>query len=207
MIAAFLACGVWAAPSFGQSAESAGVAGDDSTKKLTVAMESEEKQGTYVFYTQSFIDRENKRANYRGSIYGAIRSFHLDRCHVSFDIVLQDYFAGKVGKSETGHLEDSYVYSIEFTLTRAIAHDLALVQARPVQLVETTRAMCAEKPSCNFVWLAVHARGPAIHEFETINRIPNYKGWTDRFQAPVSSVQAGEDLIQKMRAVADAGCP
>ncbi|HZP06512.1 MAG TPA: hypothetical protein VFB43_16560 [Terracidiphilus sp.] len=203
MIAALLACGVCAVRSYSQSAES----GDDSAKKLMAAMESEEQQGTYVFYTQSFIDRENKRADYRGSVRGAIRSFHADRCHMSFDIVLQDYFAGKVGKSETGHLQDSYVYSIDFTLTRAIAHDLALTRARPVQLVETTHAICAEKPSCSFVWLTVRAPGPTIRESEAINQIPNFKGWTDHFQAPVSSVQAGEDLIQKMRAVADAGCP
>lgn len=207
MIASFLAFAAFAARSHSQPVESAGPTGDESEKMLAAKMNSEERQGTYVFYTQSFIDRENKRADYRGSIYGAIQSFHLDRCHINLDILLQDYFTGKVGNSETGRLEDSYVYSIDFTLTRAIARDLALTQARPVQLVENTHAICVERPSCSFVWLTVHSHGPAIHESETINRVLNFKGWTDHFEAPLTSFESGEDVIQKLRAVADVSCP
>ena len=39
----------------------------------------EARQGVYIFYTQSFVDKENKRASYHGSIYGALQKFELPR--------------------------------------------------------------------------------------------------------------------------------
>ena len=45
---------------------------------LLVTAAAEAKRGVYVFYAQTFIDAENKRASYRGSVYGAIQDLKLN---------------------------------------------------------------------------------------------------------------------------------
>jgi hypothetical protein len=177
-----------------------------AAKSLLDAFEAEEKLGAYIFYSQSFIDKENKKASYRGSIYGSIQRFHVAGCELKLDIALQDYFSGTVGKNQTGRLLDSYLYSVTFTLTRAIADSLTLSEARPIQLGGKTNSICPEKPSCSFTWLTVHADRPVIRESTMTNGILNFNGRTDHFQAPLSSGEAGEELIRKMRELAEAQC-
>ena len=178
----------------------------DASKNLFEAFQAEEKLGTYVFYRQSYVDKENQRASYGGSIYGTIEAFHIDGCQLKLDITLQDYFSGTVGKIETGRLLDNYLYSISFTLTREIASTARVTEARPIQLSDNTNSTCSEKPSCDFIWLAVRAKKPVIQESRTIGGIRDFDGWTDHFQAPLSSAQAGKELIQDMQTLANTEC-
>jgi hypothetical protein len=170
------------------------------------AAEAEQKKGTYIFYTQSFIDKENQKAIYRGSIYGALKSVELHGCSLKVGIEIVDKFSGFVGKKPTGDLADSQQYSFSLTLTTDVAKTLSLVEARPIQLSSSTRSVCAEKPSCAFTWLAIQATGPSIKESRITNEAVDFNGRADRFLIPVSSADAGHQLIGLIQNFANASC-
>jgi hypothetical protein len=170
------------------------------------AAEAEEKRGAYILYRQSYIDKENQKAVYRGSIYGALKTVNLDGCLLKIDVAIVDKFSGVVGGKLTGELADSQQYSFSLTLTSEIARTLALVEARPAQLGTATNSVCAEKPSCAFTWLAIRATGSSIKESRITNEFVDFEGRADRFLIPVSSADAGRELIGQMQDFANAQC-
>jgi hypothetical protein len=175
-------------------------------RDLSLAAEAEAKKGAYVFYTQHYVDKENQKAFYRGSIYGSLKTFELDGCSLKIDVVIVDKFSGIVGGKQTGDLADSQHYTFSLALTSEIAHTLALIEARPAQLGRATNSVCAEKPSCAFTWMAVQAPGPAIKESRVTNEFVDYRGDAGRFLIPLSSPDAGKQLIRKIQDFADARC-
>jgi hypothetical protein len=154
----------------------------------------------------SFIDEENKKVSYRGSIYGVIKTVKLEGCHLAIDVLIVDKFSGLVGNKRTGDQEDSQLYSIRFPLSNEIAATLKLVEARPVQLAGGTNSVCVEKPSCVFTWLAIESKGPAIGERRITNELIDFDGQTDRFLVPMSSSDSGKQLIEIIQSLADVQC-
>src|SRR6266700_2236422 len=78
---------------------------DESTSsspesELLAVAAAEGARGVYVFYTQSFVEKENKRASYKGSIYGAIQDVQLKGCELKINIYLVDNFSVTGGKSQ-----------------------------------------------------------------------------------------------------------
>jgi hypothetical protein len=175
-------------------------------RDLLLAAEAEARKGAYVFYTQHYIDKENQKAFYRGSVYGALKSFKLDGCSLKVDVVIVDRFSGVVGKKLTGDQADSQQYTFSLNLTSDIAGALALIEARPAQLGRATNSVCTEKPSCAFTWLAIRATGSSIKESRITNEFVDFEGRADRFLIPVSSPEAGGQLIGQMQAFANAQC-
>ena len=53
---------------------------------------------------------------------------------------------------------------------------------------------------------AIRAKHPVIRESRTVNEFLDFDGRTDHFQIPLSSAEAGTQLIRQMRALADAEC-
>ena len=170
------------------------------------AAEAEEKRGAYILYDQRYIDKENQKAVYRGSIYGALKAVNLDGCLLKIDVVIVDKFSGVVGGKQTGELADSQQYTFSLTLTSEIARALALVEARPIQLARETNSVCAEKPSCAFTWMAIQAPGSAIRESRVTNEFVDYRGDAGRFLIPLSSPDAGRQLISQIQDLANARC-
>lgn len=166
----------------------------------------EAKRGVYVFYTQSFIDKENKRVSYRGSVYGAIQTFDVRGCEVKIEATVVDKFSGTVGHRPIGQLQDTYQYSASFVLTSEIAANTTLVQSRPAQLGSNTHSVCVEQASCSFWWVRMEAKHNVIHEVSTVNDSSDFNGQVDHFIAPVSSREAGNRLIDQIRAIADSRC-
>jgi sporulation protein YlmC with PRC-barrel domain len=104
---------------------------------------AEAKRGVAVFYTQSFIDKENQRATYQGSVYGAIQEVKMNGDEMTIETLMVDKFSGTVGKAPTGAQQDSYLYSVTFVLTGEIVRSLMLVQARPAPLgAHTNTILC-----------------------------------------------------------------
>ena len=166
----------------------------------------EARKGVYVFYTQSFIDKENKRASYRGSIYGAIQKFELEGCELRIEAVVVDKFAGTVGKRPTGDLQDTYRYSAALTLTPDIAGNLALIESRPAQLGRSTHSECEGASSCRLPWLQIQSKRKVIMETSTVGDSPGFHGQVDNFVVPISSVEVGKRMIQALRGIADSHC-
>ena len=51
-----------------------GDGGDSAERNLVASIESEEKKGVSVLYTQAFVDTANQKTFYSGSIYAAINA-------------------------------------------------------------------------------------------------------------------------------------
>ena len=57
-----------------------------------------------------------------------------------------------------------------------------------------------------FTWLRVQAKRAEIKELATINGLVNFDGMVDHVMFPLSSMEAGAQLISRLRAVADTRC-
>jgi hypothetical protein len=175
-------------------------------KELRAEFDTEERRGEYTFYTQSFVDKENQRVAYSGSVYEAIKDFAIDACSISIDTVLVDSFAGIVGKKQTGKLQDDSRSSICLLLTREIADRLAVVEARPVELAPATNSVCTERPSCTFTWLQIQTKLPVIRETKWTNHSLVFDGTVNHFLLPVSSAQRAKEIIERLQNFAYADC-
>jgi len=189
--ACFLILFVALRPTRSQSANESGASSPEA--KLLDLAAAEAKRGVVVFYTQSFIDKENQRASYQGSVYGGIQDVKLNGDEVTIEMLMVDKFSGTVGKAPTGEQQDSYLYSITFVLTGEIARSLRLVQARPAPLGNHTNTVCSDNPSCAFSWLRIEASRPVMKETTMLNGSLTYSGRVDHFLVPLSSPAAGTD--------------
>lgn len=174
---------------------------------LGTAKTEETRGGTYVFYAQRYIDTANHDAAYTGSVYGALQSMKIDGCKMRAQVVLTDLFSGTAGTRVYRGAQDNTVYSVAFTLTRAIANSLSLTQARPIQLEASTHSICKDNPSCSFTWLTIRSAPGAIQEVDTLNDLQIFRGLVSQFQIPLSTPEVGRRLIAEFRALADAQCP
>lgn len=168
---------------------------------------SEEKTGEYIFYTQSFKDRDNDRASYRGSVYGVVRNVKLDGCTMTAEVLIADSFSAVVGKTKIDHQQDTYIYRASLVLTRELINGSAVMQARPVQLARSTHSQCEGDGSCAFTWLRLQAKRRVIKEISTINDMVDFEGMVDHVLMPLSSPAAGKEWITRMQALADSRCP
>lgn len=180
--------------------------GVSAERNLVTSIESEEKKGVSVFYTQAFVDTENQRTFYNGSIYGAINAIKVNGCQIQIDFTVADSFSGVVGKTPTGHLQDISSYSVIFNLTSKIADDLRIIEARPIQLRLSTHAVCSERSSCSFTWLRIKTKNSEIRETRITNDSVDFQGKVDRILIPLSSADSGDQLIGLFRSFARARC-
>jgi len=183
-----------------------GADGVSAERTLVAAIESEERNGVSVFYTQAFEDTENRRASYSGSIYGAINAIKVNECQMQIDFIVADSFSGAVGNRPTGHLQDSSSYSVTFSLTSEIADELRLMEARPIQLRLSTHSVCSERPSCSFTWLRIKTKSLEIKETRITNDAVDFQGTVDHILIPLSSADSGNQMIGLFRSFAKARC-
>ena len=190
-------------PSRSQSANEPGPSSAEA--KLLDLAAAEAKRGVVVFYTQSFIDKENQRASYQGSVYAGIQEMKLNGDEVTIETLMVDKFSGTVGKAPTGAQQDSYVYSVTFVLTGEIARSLTLIQARPAPLGQHTNTICSDNPSCAFTWLRIEASRPVMKQITMLNGSLTYSGRVGHFLVPLSSRAAGNGLIEQICVAAERG--
>ena len=189
----------------GASSLSFSAARDD----LIRSIQSESKKGTTISYTQAYGPR-GRRVEFHGSIFGVIQGFQADGCELKIESVLVDLYSGSIGGKLVGRTQTKYATTIDFKLTPKMAADLKAVTARPVQqLAEGTNAVCAGGRQCDLTWLKLTADAPVIREVEVADDLADYNGdvkdfdgWVSQVFLPVSSVEAGNDLIAKMRGLA-----
>lgn len=173
---------------------------------LLDALQSEEHAGAYLFYTQSYVDSDNEPVTYQGSVDDFIKEEKLNGCTLNLDFVLADHFSGVVKKRPTGTLEDDELYSANVLLSHNLANSLALVDAPPAAIANGTNSVCAARPSCAFTWLKFNAKDSSIRETRTTNGWLNFAGNTKVFFLPISSPDAGKNLIQQIQAFTAARC-
>jgi hypothetical protein len=183
-----------------------GEGGVSAERSLVASIESEEKRGVSVLYTQGFVDAANQKTFYSGSIYGAINAIKVNECQMQLDFIVADSFSGVVGKRPTGHLQDSSSYSITFSLTIEIADNLRLIEARPIQLRLSTHAVCSDGSSCAFTWLQIKTKNLEIKETRITNDAVDFQGTVNHILIPLSSADSGNQLIGLFRSFAKTRC-
>ncbi len=173
---------------------------------LIASLNSEKDLGTYTFYRQAYIDADNRKAVYTGSIYGSITAFRVLDCVVNLEVAIIDHFSGTINNRPTGEQQDSTTYSVTFPVNREIAENLTLRDARPAELSVPTHATCTERPSCTFTWLEIRGSRGEIKETQIVNGALDFKGSAQHFLVPLSSVASGDSLAQAFRTLAQEKC-
>jgi hypothetical protein len=171
---------------------------------LLDALQTEQHAGTYLFYTQSYVDSDNQHVSYNGSVYGFIKHAELKDCSLNIDFIVADRYSGVVKKQRTGAVEDDEEYSATIPLAHNLA--LSLVDAPPVVIANGTNSLCATRPSCAFTWLKIIANDSSIGETRSTNGLPDFAGNTKTFFLPLSTPDAGKNLIQQIQTFTTARC-
>jgi len=206
---ALFAAGTLAAAAFPQSVGAAmSATAQSSSNGLLSTAGAEEKRGAALFYTQNYRSG-NKPVLLKGSLYAAITAFTINKCNLTIGTTVVDRYSGQVGKSSIKDTQSTYDYSVELALTQEIANLLRMVEARPIQLEDATSPMCAERRECTLYWLELSASRPAIRLTSLTNDIAGYDGvvrnmdgMVNQFRIPVSSLDAGKELISKLQSYA-----
>jgi hypothetical protein len=84
---------------------------------------TEQQRGSVLTYSQSYVDDENERVSYNGTLYAGIHLFKLDECKVMARVATQDRYSGaiehrnfgRVHLEQTGELTDDTVYEYRFS--------------------------------------------------------------------------------------------
>jgi hypothetical protein len=176
---------------------------------LIRSFQAENRRGTYISYTQAYGPR-GRRVEFHGSIFGVIHDLQADGCELKIESMLIDLYSGSIGREFVGQTQSKYITSVDFKITPKMAANLKIVVARPVrQLAEGTNAVCSGGRQCSLTWLKLVADDPVIQETEITSDLADYDGEVKDFDGlvkqfflPVSSADAGDELVAKMRAFA-----
>lgn len=175
---------------------------DASLNNLIDAANAEEGRGTTLSYVQSYRSG-GKLVFIKGIIYAGIAKFAVDQCKLTIGTTVVDRYSGRIDKSVIKDTQNIYNYSGVLALTKDLAYSLQLVEAQPSPLENGTHPVCQEKPGCAIRWIELRVKkSKAIHLASTTNDVTGYDGFvtdfdgmTNRFLIPVSSLQAGQNLI------------
>jgi hypothetical protein len=176
---------------------------------LMRTFEAESKRGTSISYTQTY-RAHGREVKFRGSIFGAIQDVQVDGCELKITSEIVDLYSGTIDGKSVAQTQAKYVTTIQFKLTPRIADELKVMTARPVrQLPKGTNATCSGVQQCTLNWVTLKTDAPLIRSTEITNDVADYDGDVkdfdgpvDQFWLPVSSADAGSELIAKMQAFA-----
>lgn len=166
--------------------------------------EDESRRGTYVFYTQAYKDQHKDKVSLHGSVYGVLRDVKLAGCDLDATVQVFDLFSGFVGDRPEAERQDLTEYSIHLRITPGLT--ASLIQARPSQLAHSMHTQCDAVASCTFSWIRIRSLHPQIHERIVLNHSITFDGPVSEVLAPVSSRDAGDQLIRDLQDIADSAC-
>jgi hypothetical protein len=179
-----------------------------SEEELIRTADAERDKGVALFYTQHYRSG-GKLVVLKGSLYAAITGFGVNKCNLTIGTTVVDHYSGQIGNGKIGDTWGTYNHSVQLLLTQEIADSLILVEATPLELESGTSAMCDDNRACRIQWLQLRAKSPTIHLITTTNDVAGYDGFVknfdaqvDQFRMPVSSRDAGKELISNLQRVA-----
>lgn len=159
---------------------------------------AEQQRGSVLTYTQSYVDDENEKVSYKGTLYAGIHHFKLDECKVTVQVAIQDTYTGaiehrnfgRVHFEATGELRDDTVYEYRFGLGELGADAVHALSAMPGQLNIHTTVHCEEDRSCNLSWIQITAPKSGMAETRTINGIQDVDSKAKAIVLPMASSDA-----------------
>jgi hypothetical protein len=172
---------------------------------LMSAMNTEEKRGTVLFYSQNY-SAGHRPVFFKGTLYAAITGFATNKCKLTIGSRIVDRYSGQVDRDRVDETQSSYDDSVEFALTPELAGSLRLIEARPSQLESGTNPVCGERKICAIEWLKFQAKSKVMRRTRVTNDIAGYAGFVKDFDGmvdevwvPVSSESAGQELISMLK--------
>src|ERR1700733_8133240 len=140
---------------------------------------SEQQRGSVLTYSQAYVDDQNERVSYNGTLYAGIHLFKIDECKVTTRVAVEDRYSGaiehrslgRVRLEQTGELSDDTVYEYRFSLSELRPDAVHALSAVPPQLNINTSVHREEDRSCNLSWIQITAPNRKIAETKTVNGI------------------------------------
>jgi hypothetical protein len=174
---------------------------------------SEQQRGSVLTYSQSYVDDENERVSYHGTLYAGIHLFKLDECKVMARVAVQDRYSGaiehrslgRVRLEQTGAVADDTVYEYRFSLSELSADAVHALTAVPGQLKINTSVRCEEDRACNLSWIQITAPNGKIAETRTVNGIQDVDSKATSIVLPMASSEVAAEAA-KLFSVAIRAC-
>jgi hypothetical protein len=174
---------------------------------------AEQQRGSVLTYAQSYVDDENEKVSYKGTLYAGIHHFKLDECKVTVRVAIQDTYSGTIehrnfGRlhlEQTGELRDDTVYEYRFGLGELGADAVHALSAVPAQLNIHTTVRCEEDRSCNLSWIQITAPNSGIAETRTVNGIQDIDSKAKAIVLPMASPETAGQAA-KLFSVAIRAC-
>jgi hypothetical protein len=165
---------------------------------------SEQQHSSVLTYAQSYVDDENERVSYSGTLYAGIHVFKLDECKVLVRVAVQDRYSGaiehrslgRVRLEQTGELSDDTVYEYRFSLSELGPDAVHALDAVPAQLNINTRVRCEEDRSCNLSWIHITAANRKIAESKTVNGIQDVDSNATSIVLPMASSEVATQAVK-----------
>jgi hypothetical protein len=179
-----------------------------SENGLVNIADAEEKRGIALFYTQKYRS-QGKPVLFSGSLYSGITDFKVKKCDLIISTTIVDRYSGQIGNSQVKDTQSIYNNSAEFQLTPEIADSMRVSEGRPKQLPIRTNPACANRQGCTIYWLEFRAKR-RVMKFKSMTNdvtdydgfVTNFDGMVDEFWIPISSPDAGKDLISNLQSYA-----
>jgi hypothetical protein len=174
---------------------------------------AEQQRGSVLTYAQSYVDDENEKVSYKGTLYAGIHHFKLDECKVTVRVDIQDTYSGaiehtnfgRVHLEQTGELRDDTVYAYRFDLGELGADAVHALSAVPAQLNIHTTVRCEEDRSCNLSWIQIAPPNGGIAETRTVNGIQDLDSKAKAMVLPMASPETAGQAA-KLFSVAIRAC-
>jgi len=161
---------------------------------------AEQQRGSVLTYSQSYVDDQNERVSYSGTLYAGIELFKIDECKVTARVAVEDRYSGaiehrdlgRVRLDQTGELKDDTVYESRFNLGDLRAGGVRALRAVPGQLNINTRVQCEEDRSCTLSWIQITAPNRNIAETSTVNGIQDVDSRAASLVLPMASSELAD---------------
>jgi hypothetical protein len=144
---------------------------------------TEQQRGPVLTYAQSYIDNQNERVSYTGTLYTGIQLFKIYECNVTARVAAEDRYSGaiehrsdfrRVHFEQTGELTDDTVYEYRFSLAELKTDGVHDLRAVPADVDINTSIRCEEDRACNLSWIQLTDSRRSIAENRNRQRYPEY---------------------------------
>ena len=173
---------------------------------------SEQQRGSLLTYSQAYVDDQNERVSYHGTLYAGIHLFKIDECKVITRVAVEDRYSGaiehrslgRVRLEQTGELKDDTVYDYRFDLADLSAKGVRALRAIPAQLNSNTKVQCEEDHSCTIAWIQITAPNGDIAETSTVNGIQGVDWRARSMVLPMASSELADQAAKLFEAAIQA---
>ena len=176
--------------------------------ELLKFMATEQQRGALLTYSQSYVDDQNERVSYNGTLYAGIHLFQIDECKVTVRVAVQDRYSGaiehrslgRVHLEHTGELKDDAVYEYRFSLSDLSTVAVHALRAVPAQLNINTRVLCEEDRSCTLPWIQITEPNHKIAQTRTVNGIQDTDSSAFSIVLPLASSELADQAAKLFNA-------